>query len=91
MNNQSRHDKTECLLLTVFLLSYQHLSTNEKGASFLIDRFNTETDRMKSKKNNQDTELSYFEASAPAVGKSAFSSAAKQHSVKILCLDTEVP
>lgn len=75
----------------MFLLSYQHLCTNEKGASFLIDRFNTETDRMKLKKNNQDTELNILKQVPQLWGKSAFSSAAKQHSVKILCLDTEVP
>lgn len=53
----------------MFLLSYQHLCTNEKGASFLIDRFNTETDRMKLKKNNQDTELNILKQVPQLWGK----------------------
>lgn len=53
----------------MFLLSYQHLCTNEKGASFLTDRFNTETDRMKLKKNNQDTELNILKQVPQLWGK----------------------
>lgn len=72
MSNQGSCSKTECLLLTVFLSSYRQRCTNEKGASFLTDRFNTETDRMKlkkKKKNNQGTELNILKQVPQLWGK----------------------
>lgn len=60
--------------LQCFLSSYRQRCTNEKGAPFWIDRFNTETDRMKlkkkkKKKNNQDTELNILKQVPQLWGK----------------------